>query len=409
MGQDRSKYRYHSPHQMHPLLPADKQIDNLRPLAAEVISRAKDLSSHGMPHLRTLLRETLRPMNSFYTNKIEGQHTEPLLIEQALKQDFSSKPDEARKQRIAIAHINTERWGEAAYPTFDSQAFFDPGVLQAIHRHLHDQLLDSDLIQISEEGAEEKIVPGVWRSNGVQIGKHIPPDPATVVQFMEEWRNGYKYARAGENAIIALMASHHRLTWVHPFLDGNGRTARLHTHLGLAALGLTQGIWSPMRGLARQQENYYSHLIVADSDRKGDYDGRGVLSEQGLLDFITFLLKVCLDQIDFMNAMLDIKSFENRLEQMLAAEATKPETKSLKAETAAPLAYLGTVPSMERSKFKGMTGLASRTADRALADLFKLGVVASKSPKGPVELALPLHLFRYLFPRLWPEAEVNTA
>ena len=97
MNNERSKYHFHSPHQMHPLLPSGKQLDELRPLAAEVISRAKDLSSHGMPHLRILLRETLRPMNSFYTNKIEGQHTEPLLIEQASRQDFSNTPDEARR------------------------------------------------------------------------------------------------------------------------------------------------------------------------------------------------------------------------------------------------------------------------------------------------------------------------
>jgi hypothetical protein len=64
---------------------------------------------------------------------------------------------------------------------------------------------------------------------------------------------------------------------------------------------------------------------------------------------------------------------------------------------------------MDRTRFKGMMGLAPRTADRVLSDLFRLGVVTSKTPKGPVELALPLRLFRYLFPRLWPEAEANTA
>lgn len=56
-----------------------------------------------------------------------------------------------------------------------------------------------------------------------------------------------------------------------------------------------------------------------------------------------------------------------------------------------------------------MMGLSPRTADRVLADLFKLGIVTSGSPKGPVELALPMHLLRYLFPRLWPEAEVSLA
>lgn len=399
------KYHYNSPHQMHPLLPSDGKLNDLRPLAAEVIGRAKDLAAQGMPHLRVLLREALRPMNSFYTNKIEGQHTTPLLIERALSKNFSSKPDEAQKQRIAVAHIETERWGEHAYAQFDAQTFFAPEVPQAIHRHLHAQLLEADLIQIDDDGTEERVQPGVWRDKGVKVGRHIPPDPATVPRFMEEWQQGYRYSRAGESAVIALMAAHHRLAWIHPFIDGNGRTARLHTHLGLAGVGLTQGLWSPMRGLARQQDEYYARLIAADQARRGDVDGRGVLTEKGLIEFIEFFMHTCLDQIDFMSGMLDIPSFEARLEQMLAAESTKEETKSLKVEAAMSIAYLATVGSMDRTRFKGMMGLASRTADRTLADLFKLGIVSSKTPKGPVELALPLPLFRYLFPRLWPEAE----
>ena len=402
------KYHYHSPHQMHPLLPSETKLNGLRPLAAQLISHAKDLPAHGMPQLRALLRETLRPMNSFYTNKIEGQHTTPLLIERALKKDFSTLPDEARKQRVAIAHIETERRGETNYPIFDSETFFKPEVLQTMHAHLHAQLQPEDLVQINEDGVRQIVQPGVWREVGVKVGQHIPPDPLSLSLFMDEWNAGYAAARAGESALIALMAAHHRFTWIHPFLDGNGRTARLHTHIGLSSLGLTQGLWSPMRGLAREQESYYAHLIKADGDRQGDYDGRGVLSEKGLIEFIEFFMHICLDQVAFMNGMLDMGSFEARLAQMLAAESTKEETKSLKVEAAAPLTYLSTIKSLERTKFKGMMGLASRTADRVLVDLFKLGIVTSRSPKGPVELALPLPLFRYLFPRLWPEAEVNT-
>jgi Fic family protein len=251
--------------------------------------------------------------------------------------------------------------------------------------------------------------PGLWRNRGAKVGAHIPPDPATVPLFMEEWYRGYRYARAGETAVIALMAAHHRLAWIHPFLDGNGRTARLHTHIGLSALGLTQGLWSPMRGFAREQTAYYAHLIAADQRRKGDYDGRGVLSESGLVDFIGFCMTLCLDQIGFMDGMLQMPAFEARLAQMLAAEATQTDTRFLRTEAAQPLAYLGTVRSLDRARFKAMMGLASRTADRALADLFKLGIVRSRTPKGPIELALPIGLFRYLFPRLWPEAEADTA
>lgn len=155
---------------------------------------------------------------------------------------------------------------------------------------------------------------------------------------MEAWCQAYERSAAGENALIALIAAHHRLTWIHPFLDGNGRTARLHTHLGLHALGLTLGLWSPMRGLARAQDKYYEHLILADRDRQGNYDGRGVLTEKGLVAFIEFFMHVCLDQITFMSDMLEIGSFEARLAQMLAAESTRDATKALKVEAGAPLA-----------------------------------------------------------------------
>ena len=118
------------------MLPGEHKLNALRLLAAEVIGGAGQLAAHGMPRLRTLLREALRPMNSYYTNKIEGQQTEPLLIERAMRQDFSRSPDEARRQRIAIAHIDTERWSETAWKTYDSATFFSPETVCEIHRHL---------------------------------------------------------------------------------------------------------------------------------------------------------------------------------------------------------------------------------------------------------------------------------
>lgn len=395
---------------MTPLLPSDLQLDELREMAGHLIAEALRLPAQGLPQLRKLLGEALRPMNSYYTNKIEGQHTAPLLIEQALKADFSQQPDEARRQRIALAHIETERWGEALFTQFDAKTMFSTQFVQDIHRHLHQQLTEEDRLQRAELGSglqDEVVVPGEYRLQGVKVGLHVPPDPTNVPDFMQAWHVGYQHQRAGESAIIALMASHHRLAWIHPFVDGNGRTARLHTHLGLSASGLTQGLWSPMRGLARKQDDYYRHLIAADQARKGDLDGRGILTEKGLIEFIRFMLDTCLDQVAFMRGMLQLDQFEARLAQMLAAESTKEATRHLKVDAAMPLAYLGTVPSMDRARFKALMGLADRTADRVLADLFKLGIVSSKTPKGLIELALPVHLFRYLFPKLWPEAEVS--
>jgi len=405
MSETTGSYHYDSPHQMLPMLPGEHKLDDLRLLAAKVIAGAGELAAHGMPQLRALLREALRPMNSYYTNKIEGQHTEPLLIERAMRQDFSRSPDEARRQRIAIAHIDTERWSETVWTSFDSTTFFTQETVREIHRHLHAQLLPQDLAQQGDNGETAAVSPGEWRTRGVKVHRHVPPDPSCIDAFMQKWHEGYRFARAGETAVIALAAAHHRLAWIHPFLDGNGRSARLHTHIGLGALGLTHGLWSPMRGLARSQSQYYERLIAADQPRQGDIDGRGNLTERGLIEFIEYFLGICLDQIRFMGGMLNLDAFEMRLAQMLAALGQDEDTRFLRAEAAIPLAYLATVDSMDRARFKAMTALAGRTADRTLADLFKIGILTSPSPRGPVALAIPLSLFRWLFPRLWPEAE----
>ena len=75
-----------------------------------------------------------------------------------------------------------------------------------------------------------------------------------------------------------------------------------------------------MRGFARDQSAYYEHLIAAGQRRKGDYDGRGVLSESSLVEFIAFCMNLCLDQISFMDGMHQIPAFGARLTQMRAAE-----------------------------------------------------------------------------------------
>ena len=65
---------------------------------------------------------------------------------------------------------------------------------------------------------------------------------------------------------------------------------RLHTHTLLSALGYTGGLWSPLRGFARNTERYYALLADADSLRRGDLDGRGNLSEQALMAWIDYVL-----------------------------------------------------------------------------------------------------------------------
>ena len=63
------------------------------------------LRASASPEARSALREIVRSMNSYYSNRIEGQATHPANIERALQHNFSDKPDVAKRQRVALAHI----------------------------------------------------------------------------------------------------------------------------------------------------------------------------------------------------------------------------------------------------------------------------------------------------------------
>ena len=97
---------YNAPHQFEPLLPSDARMEPLLAKAHDLSRSATLLAGTRVP---PELRLLLRSMNSYYTNRIEGQHTRPHEIEQALRQDFSQDAALAAKQRLAVAHIEAEQ------------------------------------------------------------------------------------------------------------------------------------------------------------------------------------------------------------------------------------------------------------------------------------------------------------
>lgn len=291
---------YDHPSQMEPLLPADHRLGPLLERAHDLIRRSAHLAGRSPSGALPGLRRLLRAMNSYYSNKIEGQHTLPLQIEQALRNDYAQDADLARRQRLALAHMDTEAWLEQTWTGWNTADVWAPQTVAAIHRDLFTRLPGSDLPVEGAASADEPLRPGQWRTREVSVGRHAGPPAAHLPAFLARWAEVYGSVRRGEMQLVAMAAAHHRLAWIHPFPDGNGRVARLHSHAVLGQLGLTNGLWSPLRGFARAQEAYYAHLAAADAPRSGDLDGRGNLSEAGLVRWITWVLDQCLDQVGFM-------------------------------------------------------------------------------------------------------------
>jgi len=394
---------YDAPHQFEPLLPAPAKQEPLLAKAHDLARSATRLA--GLP-VAGELRGLLRGMNSYYTNRIEGQHTRPLEIEQALARNFSANKELAARQRLAIAHIDAEAAIEQRYSgESGGRQLYAAAAVRDLHRELFSRLPPEDLV--TSEG--EPVVPGELRQREVQVGRHVAPAHASLPALLERWGQFYGDIRRGEAALLALAAAHQRLGWVHPFIDGNGRVMRLHTHAVLSALGYTNGLWSPLRGFARSVDQYYARLADADLPRRGDLDGRGNLSEQGLVAWIDYVLDVCLDQVKFMDGLLDISAMERRIAACLTFEE-QSQRSGVRREALRPLHYLFlTGGELERGEFKVMMGLGERTAVSALSALIRRGLLKSDTPQGKVRFALPLHALRFYFPSLWPEAEADAA
>ena len=392
---------YTEPHQFEPLLPAEALLEPLLARAHDLSRAATRLAGTRVPaELRTLLRS----MNSYYTNRIEGQHTRPHEINQALREDFSKDAKLAAKQRLAVAHIEAELALEQRYAGAEgARALHSVDAVQVIHQELFGRLPAEDLL--TDEG--EPIVPGQLRLRDVRVGEHVPPAFGSVPAFLQRWASFYGSVRRGEAALVALACAHQRLGWVHPFIDGNGRVMRLHTHTLLSALGYTGGLWSPLRGFARNTERYYALLADADSLRRGDLDGRGNLSQQALIAWADYVLEVCQDQVSFMASLLDFQTLMPRLEACLVFEATV-EKSGVRQESLRGLHYLFlSGDEMTRGDFKAMLSMSDRAATDALGALVKRGLLKSDTPQGKVRFGLPQHALRFLFPRLWPEAEAD--
>ncbi len=387
---------YDSPHQFTPLLP-QSHVDALLERASDIVRTSVALNSTGHHSARRGVRELVRSINSYYSNRIEGQGTHPSNIESALKHDFSKKPDVAQLQRIALAHIEAERELEQVVEKGCSALHSD--FLIDAHRALYSRLSAAD--RTTKDG--HIVQPGMLRTEIVEVGNHIPPTPESIPRFLAWMDEEYGSQKGQERQLIAIACLHHRVAWVHPFLDGNGRATRLQSHCALWPL--SGGLWSTSRGLARAREEYYTNLINADAHRQGDYDGRGNLTEAGLVKWVEFFFKVCQDQVSFMNRMLDLDGMKERIRTLITLKSAT--NKSIRSEAILPLYHLFSGGPLTRGEFNQLTGLEERTGRKLLSELLKTGLIVSDSPRGAVSFGLPLDDLHILLPELYPEAHTR--
>ena len=347
--------------------------------------------------VRMALGDLVRAMNCYYSNLIEGHDTHPIDIERALNNDYSNDPRKRNLQLEAKAHITVQRW-------IDAGGLKDRSVSMAGIEEIHHRfctLLPDDLLWIEnpDTGERLRVVPGQLRDRNVRVGQHIPVTPGAVARFLAHFEN--TYSRLGRTEkIVSTAAAHHRLLWIHPFLDGNGRVARLVSHATLLETLDTGGIWSVARGLGRNVVEYKSHLANCDQPRRNDLDGRGNLSEEALAAFTRFFLELCIDQVKFMEGLVQPDRLRTRILMWSEEEIRLGQLPPKSGNILEAVLYRGELP---RGDAATVVGTGDRQARRIVSTLVDKGVLKSESARAPLRLAFPAALASRWMPGLFPE------
>jgi len=392
-----------TPYRIEPCLLENPPLDMVD-LVAELTSLTEQLGARLHSDAAASLADMVRIMNCYYSNLIEGHNTIPRDIERALANELDHDQTRRNLQIEARAHIRVQKLIDEmhAQHTLPEPASCD--FLQWLHTEFYRDASDEMLV-IKQGQQDFKMVPGEFRSlivHDVAVGRHLPPSSEKVTDFMRHFEQRYRLETMGKGSrILAMAAAHHRLAYIHPFADGNGRVSRLMSHaMGLKAGIGAFGLWSISRGLARglhSRQEYKQMMDYADSPRQGDLDGRGNLSQKALTEFVRWFLTVCIDQVKFMLELFEFDQLAKRLK-------IYTERQGLRSEAFFILQRILLQGEMARGEAERVTGLKERSARMVLADLVRDGIVNSQTPKGPISLRFTSQSIDLLFPKLFAES-----
>jgi len=237
------------------------KLDSLRPLPKDALKR---------------IIEDIRLRHTYHSDAIEGntltlQETK-LVLEEGVT--IGGKP--------LKDHIEARNDAEAfdlMIKLVKSKKKISQEIIQQIHEFVMKGILTN---------------PGQYRTENVRItgAKIRPPSYLKIVKLMDEYvRNieKLKFQTIKKAAYI-----HHEFVRIHPFIDGNGRVARLITNFYL-------------------MKNGYPPIVIQKEDRKKYYKTLNKADQGNLSDFATFIAHSVNESIQYyLSSFID----EERLESL---------------------------------------------------------------------------------------------
>jgi len=371
---------------------------------SELLVSATRLQEQLPPATRQALAPLLAHMNCYYSNLIEGHRTYPDDVEQAVQSGTAHAEVGDQQDMLvheAVAHIRAQAEIRAR---LRNEPAWDPVTAEALawmHQDFYGHLPAEHRWTATKSGSQRvPIVPGGWRDRPVVVGEHIPPEVARVPEFLARFAEAYRgCTKPNPFSIATIVASHHRLAWIHPFVDGNGRVARLLTDALVERSGLgADGLWCVGRGFARTLDRYRTLLAGADREREHDTDGRGPRTQAGLDRWCAYVLEVMLDQVRFMHGLIRPADLRQRISTWAERETARDRLHPRAGRLIAEVVLTGSV---SRTDAVDILRLTDRYGREQIRILIQQGFVVA-GEREPLRPAFPLHVVPWWFPDLFP-------
>jgi Fic family protein len=375
------------PADMEPLLPEDPD-GGLAALGWEVVRRAERLGAALHPVTAAGLARLVRVMNSYSTHLIEGHGTRPADLEAVLRGRSEGSRERRALQQLHFAHMATQEAMTRQLADDTALSVVSAEFLLGLHRRFYAELPESARTVEGHDGKAHPVEPGAWRAFDVSVGRHLAPAHDAVPAFMTRLERFYRpQVRDTGPSLVACAAAHHRLVWIHPWSDGNGRVARLFSQAWFIRSRVdAHGLWSVSRGLARRLDDYRAALAGADEKRRNDFDGRGYLSLAALRDFCRFFLETCLDQLDYMGGCLAVETLDRRITGYAALREGTGDWPAGSGHVLRDVCLRGEIA---RGEVPRLLGKSPRTAQTVIGRLLAAGCLATIGLKGPLRLGWP--------------------
>jgi Fic family protein len=193
------------------------------------------------------------------TSRIEGAEFTERELDEAVRPNVSPEELRTRSQRQANAAMRTYRWiGE-----LPADRPISADLVREVHRRLVTGCDEDHCPPGVLRGRDYNVIFGIPQHRGAEGG---PPCEEAFAGLLQAAQTEFR----DHDPLVQAMALHYHLAAMHPFLDGNGRTARAMEALVLRRAGLTDRAFVAM-------SNYYydekpAYLRILSEVRQGGHD-----------------------------------------------------------------------------------------------------------------------------------------